>query len=118
VSDVLNPVDVENAIRDLVEEIARGVREVSSRHRAKLDSDRIYDHAYAVAYLAHEGPQTEKKYAAEKNTQQERLNRDVADVAFAHAQRQMKALEGKLSAYQTISKSIQAMYGPVSGRGQ
>lgn len=115
---VLNPVDVEQTVSKTVVDIAHGVRVVSSRHRAKLTADRLYDHAYAVAYMAHEGPQTEKKYAAEKATQQERIDRDVAEVAYQHALRQMRALEGKLSAFQTIAKSVNQMYGAAgSGRG-
>ncbi|MBK0296419.1 hypothetical protein IAE22_30600, partial [Bacillus sp. S34] len=97
---------VEQTVSKTVVDIAHGVRVVSERHRAKLTADRLYDHAYAVAYMAHEGPQTEKKYAAEKATQTERIDKDVAEVAYQHALRQMKALEGKLSAFQTIAKSV------------
>lgn len=115
----LNPVMVEQSIQKLVQQIAKGVRAVSVAHRAKLTADRLYDHAFAVAYMAHEGPQTEKKYAAEKATQKERIDRDVAEVAYAHANRQMKALEGQLSAFQTMAKSVTSMYGAAgSGRGQ
>lgn len=113
---VLNPVELEQLVREKANEIARGVRFVSEAHKRKLDADRIYDHAFAVAYMAWEGPSHEKRYAAEKNTQQQRLERDAADVAYQHAQRQMRALEGQLSAFQTISKSVQAMYGS-AGRG-
>lgn len=116
--EVLNPVDVENGIRAAIRAIATGVRVVSAAHKAKVDADRIYDHAFAVAFLTYEGPANAKKYAAEKLTQQERTNRDVAEVAYQHAQRQMRALEGKLSAYQTIAKSVTQMYGASgSGRG-
>lgn len=118
VSEVLNPVEVEQTVSKTVRDIAHGVRVVSERHRAKLTADRLYDHAYAVAYMAHEGAQTEKKYAAEKATQQERIDRDAAEVAYQHAVRQMRALEGKLSAFQTIAKSVNQMYGASgSGRG-
>lgn len=119
-SDVLNPVDVENGIRAAIENISRGVKVVSQAHQRKLSADRLYDHAFAVAYMVHEGPSHEKKYAAEKATQQERIDRDATEVAYQHALRQMRALEGQLSAYQTISKSIQQMYGAsgaVHGRG-
>lgn len=117
-SEVMNPVDLENLVDKLSNEIARGVRHVSSAEKAKLDAERIYDHAYAVAFLAYQGPQTEKKYAAEKNTQQERLNRDTAYLAFRHAERQMKALETQLSSAQSRLKSVVQMYGAAgSGRG-
>ena len=115
----INPVEVEKSIQGLVQQIAKGVRVVSEAHKAKLDADRIYDHAFAVAYVTADGPQTEKKYVAEKQTQQERMNRDAAEVAYQHAQRQMKALEGQLSAWQTIAKSVTSMYSAAgSGRGQ
>lgn len=115
----LNPVYVEQSIQNLVQDIARGVKVVSSAHRDKLSKDRLYDHAFAVAYMTFEGPSHEKKYAAEKATQQERIDRDAAEVAYQHAQRQMRALEGQLSAFQTIAKSVVSMYGAAgSGRGQ
>lgn len=117
-SDILNPVDVEQRIRQLSNDIASGVKVVSMRYRAKLDAERIYDHAFAVAFLTYDGPANAKKYAAEKQTQQERTDRDVAEVAYRHAERQMKALEGQLSALQTIAKSVGQMYGATgAGRG-
>lgn len=116
--EVLNPVEVEQLIRRFANEISRGVRVVSQAHGDWKTKQRIYEHAFAVAYMAHEGPSHEKKYAAEKLTQQERANADAAEVAFRHAERQMKAMETQLSAAQTISKSIQQMYGASgSGRG-
>lgn len=117
-SEVLNPVEAEQQIRKMSNDIAAGVKVVSQRYRAKLDAERIYDHAFAVAFLTYEGAANAKRYAAEKATQQERLDRDVAEVAYRHAERQMKALEGQLSAMQTIAKSINQMYGASgSGRG-
>lgn len=112
-SDVLNPVDVEQKIAELANRIANGVAEVSRRHEAKLTADRIYDNAFAVAFLTYEGPANAKRYAAEKNTQRERLDRDVAEVAYQRAQRTMRGLEGELSAYQSIIRSVIAMYGAV-----
>lgn len=115
----LNPVELEEIIRALANEIARGVPIVSQAQAAAAESERIYDHAFAVAYLAHSGPQAEKKYAAEKATQRERAEKERDFLAFEHAKRQMKALEGKLSAHQTLAKSVTQMYGAAgSGRGQ
>lgn len=116
--EVLSPVEVELLVRKFAGDISRGVRTVSEAHRKFKTAVRIYDHAFAVAYMAHQGPQTEKKYAAEKTTQQERTEADAAEVAFRHAERQMKALEIQLSAAQTIAKSINQMYGAQgAGRG-
>ena len=116
-SEVLSPVEVEQLIRSLANDIAKGVRAVSAAHGDWKAKQRIYDHAFAVAYLAHVGASHEKRYAAEKLTQQERESAEVAEVAFRHAERQMRSLEIQLSAAQTVSKSIQQMYG-ASGTGR
>lgn len=115
--EVLNPVEVEQLIRRFAGEISKGVRVVSQAHGDWKTKLRIYEHAFAVAYMAHEGASHEKKYKAEAMTQQQRADSDAAEVAFRHAERQMKALEIQLSAAQTISKSIQQMYG-ASGTGR
>lgn len=116
--EVLSPVEVELLVRKFAGDISKSVRTVSEAHYRWKTAARVYEHAFAVAYMAHQGPQTEKKYAAEKATQQERTEADVAEVAFRHAERQMKALETQLSAAQTIAKSVNQMYGASgSGRG-
>jgi len=117
-SDVLNPVDIELMIRKFSNEIAKGVAVVSRAHADAKRTAREYDVAFARAYMVHSGPSHEKKYQAEIATEQERMNADVAEVAFRHAERQMKALETQLSSAQTISKSVNQMYGATaSGRG-
>lgn len=108
---VLNPVDAEEAIRRHADDIARGVPVVSNAHAAFVAADREYDLAYARAYMAHEGPAHEKRYAADLATAAEREARDIADVSYQHARRVAKSLEGQLMAAQSISKSVRAMYG-------
>lgn len=115
---VLNPVDVETAIRDLSNRITNGVKVVSDRHRDHLDSERAYDQAYARAYLAAEGPAHERKYHAELATIGERALRDAADVLFRYADRQARALEAELRAWQSIGASVRAMYTTPQGAGR
>lgn len=116
-SDVLNPVDIEQAIRNIAERISRGVTVCSNRYSAFLDADRLYDHAYAAAYMAHEGASHAKKYAAELATQKEREARDEADALYRYADRQHRALQDELRAYQSVGASVRAMY-QVAGRGE
>lgn len=114
----INPVMVEQTVLQATRDIAQGVKVVSTFHKRKLDADRAYDLALARAYMAHTGPAHEKKHAAEIATEQQRIEKDAAEVAYQHAQRQMKALEGKQSAFQTIAKSVVSMFGASgSGRG-
>lgn len=114
---VLNPVEIERSIRETAERIGNGVRVVSERYGAYLTAERAYDQSFARAYMAHEGPAHEKKYAAELATTQEREARDVADAAFRYADRTARALENELRAYQSIGASVRQMYG-VAGRGE
>lgn len=109
-SDVLNPVDVEKSIRDLANRISAGVGTVSERYDAYLAAER--------AYMSHDGPAHEKKYAAELATADERTARDVADAAFRYADRTAKALENELRAMQSVGASVRAMYSAPQGVGR
>lgn len=114
-SRVLNPVEVEAAIRQAAQTVYEGVDIVTVRLQEYKDADRQYDLDYAHAFMNHSGPQGEKRYQAEIDTTEARKARDVAEVAWKYAERRIKAAESTLSAFQTISKSVTQMYG-ASGR--
>lgn len=116
-TDVLNPVQVESSIREVADRIAKGVRVVSDRYAEYLTADRAYDQAVARAYMAHDGPAHERKYAAELATAREREARDTADVAYQYARSTARALEDQLRALQSVGASIRQVYG-VAGRGE
>lgn len=115
----LNPVEVEAAINRLRLHISRGVRIVSDAEEKAKEATKIYDRAYASAFLAHEGPQTEKRYAAELAPEviEARDARDIAVLAYRHANRTAEALQDELRAYQSINKSVIGVYGATSGFG-
>lgn len=113
-SDVLNPVDVERTIRETATEIAQNVRIVSNAEREARHTRVVYDRAFAEAYLAAVGPAHEKKYHAELATKAERDAMEIADLAYRHAERQSRALEGKLRAFQSIGASVRQMYAAAS----
>lgn len=115
-TDVLNPVDIETAIRTCSDRIAKGVGICSERYKVYLGADAAYDQAFAHAYLDAVGPQQEKKYAAELATKAERAARDEADAAYKYADRKAKALELELRAYQSLGASVRSMYA-VAGTG-
>lgn len=112
-----NPVSIENAIRDCANRIGLGVTVCSNRYSAYLAADRAYDQAFAQAYMAYDGPSHAKKYAAELDTTEEREARDLADAAYRYADRQAKALESELRAWQSVGASVRQAYG-VAGRGE
>lgn len=108
--DVLNPADIERSIRETANDIARGVRVVSAAEAEYREKARVYDRAFASAYLAADGPAHEKKYRAELATGRERDEMDVAELAFKHAERTAKSLEAKLRAFQSVGASVRTMY--------
>ena len=115
--DDLTPVRIEQHILQLTSRIAKSAGECNTRYKAFLDADREFDRAFAQAYLDHQGPQSEKRYAADAATMKEREARDVADAAHRYADRLSKALQSELLAYQSLSKSIIAQY-QVAGVGE
>lgn len=117
-TEPLNPVSVEQAIRELSNRISNGVRIVSDRYGDFLTADRDYDQAFARAYMAADGAAHERKYVAELATRRERERRDAADVLFRYADRNARALENELRALQSIGASIRAMYSAPQGVGR
>lgn len=112
-----NPVTIEAAIRDCASRIANGVTVCDKRYTTYLSADHDFDVAEATAYLGHDGPAHEKKYAAVLATQDERHARDVADAAYRYADRTARALTEELRAWQSIGASVRQTYA-VAGRGE
>lgn len=114
---MLDPVSIEDAIREIANRIGKGVVVVNRRYEEFLTADREYDRAYARAYLDGDFPAHERKHRAELATGEARQVRDVADAAFRFADRTAKALEAELRAHQSLGASVRSMYG-VAGRGE
>ena len=116
-NEPLNPVSIEQAIRECATHIANGVTVVSNAYSAFLAADRAFDQAFARAYIEADGAAHERKYIAELATASEREARDVADAAYRYARDRARALENELMALQSVSKSVRGMYA-VAGRGE
>ncbi|WP_151530558.1 MULTISPECIES: hypothetical protein [Corynebacterium] len=115
--DPLSPVQIETHIRELVNRIAKGIGVFSRAYGDFMEKDREFDRVRAAAYLAAEGSVEDRKQRAVLDTEKERAERDVAEQAYRHADRLLKALELELRAYQSIGASVRAAYG-VAGRGE
>lgn len=116
-TEPLSPVAIEQAIRDVANRIGKGVSICAERYSAFLTADREFDRAYANAYLAVEGAEHIRKQTATLKTLAERQDRDVADAAYRYADRQARALEAELRAYQSVGASVREQYR-VAGRGE
>lgn len=117
-AEPVNPVAVENAIRDIANEIALGVQTVSAALAAFRAAERAYDLAFAREYMDFSGPAHMRKYAAEIETTDLREKRDIAEAAWRLADRRARSQELELSAYQSINRSVTQMYGAAGAMGR
>jgi hypothetical protein len=110
-SEVLNPVEIEAAIRECAKRIHNGVKVVTAAESEARAKRREYDLAFAMAYKQNQGPAHEKRYAAEIATTEDRETAEVAEIAFRHAERTARAVEAELRAWQSVGASVRTMYG-------
>lgn len=117
VSDVLNPVDLERQILDIKNRCHNGVQIFTQKHGAFLEAETEYEHARSVAFLEHDGPQTEKRHAAEVAAYDKRKAMDFARVEFEYTKRKLEVYIAELSALQNLNKGVRAMYSAERGFG-
>jgi len=109
-AEIFNPVVIEQKIADVSNRIAQGVNLADEKYREFLDADRVYDAAFARAYMTYSGPAHSKRYAAELETGAERAARDVADAAYRYTDRRTRAYQDELRSLQSINKSVLMAY--------
>lgn len=116
----LNPEDLEREIQRTRNRISRGIRVCHERRVIQAEKTTAYKRAYAFAYVAADGPQTQKRYEADtdKDVMAAEDEKIVADTAYAYAKDVADSLRDDLTALQSIMKSVIAMYGATTGRGQ
>ena len=115
--DVHNPVDLERKLEEISNRIADGVKVVSRAEKAARDARRQFDYDFAVAIGEATGPAVNHKYQATVATVASRKVAEDAEIAFRYAERQARALEKELGAWQSINTNVRTMYG-VAGVGQ
>lgn len=117
ISKPLNPVEVEQTIFEISNEIAKGVSIVTEREKVYMEAKRVFDRAEARAVIAAKGTVLEKKAQVELAVIAERDAMDAAYVVWRFADRRAKALNLQLDAVRSIGTSVRAMYA-VAGRGE
>jgi hypothetical protein len=105
-----NPAQVEQAIYEAAQRIAKGVTICGKAYSAFLKADAAYDKAVAISYLNAEGPAHERKYRATLATEAERDARDVADAAYKLTERNHRAIQSELDALRSIGTSVRQAY--------
>jgi hypothetical protein len=117
VSDVLNPVEVEAKIQEISRRMHQGIKVVSELNEAYRTAKREHDVAKAQAYMSHDGPQAEKRQAAELAVVDLREAMDVAKVKLDYARDLSDTLAKELTALQSINANIRTMYSAERGHG-
>lgn len=116
-TEILNPVSVESAIREVSNRIGKGVKIVADLYAKYLEADHSFDIAEATAFLAAEGTVEERKKRTILAVIEPRRARDKAEAEYKYAAAQARALENELRAYQSIGASIREQYR-VAGVGE
>jgi len=112
-----SPAQIEQKILEISSRIANSVRVCDERYRAFMAADLDFDRAFAKAYLAYEGPQQERRYAAVAATAELRDVRDEADAAYRFAKDLREALNAELDAFRSVGVSVRQAWS-VAGRGE
>lgn len=110
-AEIANPVTVEERMTRCSDEIHRGVKICDERYRIYMEADHAFDVAFAQAMVNGDGAQYLRKYRAELATQAERKARDEALAAYKYAERRARAFVDELGSWQSVNKSVLAMYG-------
>lgn len=109
-----NPVEIERELREVANQIARGVQPRSEAFKRFSDAERALKIATAKAFINAPGAQKFREMMAIAETAEERERRDIAEQAFKHTEYTMQALRDRLSALQSEQKSVVAMFEPIA----
>ena len=116
-NDVLNPVDLEKQIIEVKNICHRGVTLYTEKHKAYLAAETAWQYKFSVTFLEHDGPQTEKRHAAEVAAHELREARDQALVELKYVEKKFETYQGELAALQNLNKGVRAMYLAERGLG-
>ena len=111
----INPVMLESEIRKSDESIAKSIVPVSKAYDAWKSAELQLDKAYALAYRDADGSVEDRKQAAFLATIDLAWAAKDADVVYRRMRDYQRAYRDRLSAFQSLSKSVVAAYN-VAGR--
>ena len=116
-SDVIGPAQIEHAIRECSNRLAKSIPIRSERMTNKRAAERDYRRAYDLAYLNAEGSVEDRKAHARIATEELHDAMDVAEVIYKEAEALARAIEKELDALRSVGASIRSTYA-VAGRGE
>ena len=115
--ELLNPVDLERQIVETVNSISNSIRKVSDAYDAWKTAELAFKADYAMAYMGAEGSIEDRKQMATLQTGESADELRIAEVKYKRLLDYQKAYRDKLSAFQTLQKSVSDAYR-MAGRGE
>ena len=106
----LNPVEMEQQILEATNIVAKSVRPVSDAYNDWQQAELAHKLAYAKAYTSAQGSIEERKQVAALATEDEAQKLIEAEVVYKRLLDYQRSYRDKLSALQSLSKSVVAAY--------
>lgn len=107
----LNPVTLEQEMAATTNSIAKSILEVSKAYDAWKTAELAYKREYAVAYRVAKGSVEDRKQKAIEDTLTAADDLKDAEVKYRYVADLQRMYRDKLSAYQTLARSVNAAYG-------
>lgn len=109
----LNPVSLEREIVNCTNEISRSIMAVSDAYDRWKTAELAFKREYAMAYREATGSIEDRKQAAVAETMPAAEEAKDAEVIYKRLSDLQRAYRDKLSAFQSLGKSVNAAYGAV-----
>lgn len=111
----LNPVSLEQEITKALNSVSESIRKVSDAYDTHKTTELEFKRAYAIAYRNADGSVEDRKQQAVADTFEVAEAAKDAEVVYKYMLDHQRAYRDKLSAFQTLAKSVVAAYN-VAGR--
>lgn len=109
----LNPVSLEQELLETLNSVSRSIKPVSDAYDQWKTAELAFKKEYAIAYRLAEGSIEDRKQKATEDTFPAADEMKDAEVEYKYMLDHQRAYRDKLSALQTLAKSVNAAYGAV-----
>jgi len=109
----LNPVTLEQETLETLNLISRSIKPVSNAYDTFRTAELAFKHEYAMAYRHAQGSIEDRKQQAVEETKPAAEEMKDAEVIYKRLLDYQRAYRDKLSALQTLARSVNAAYGAV-----
>ena len=113
----LNPVSLEHEITKTLNSVSNSIGKVSEAYDKWKTAELLFKKEYAIAYRTAEGSIEDRKQKATEESYPAADEMKDAEVKYKYLLDHQRAYRDKLSALQTLAKSVNAAYGAVGTVG-